>query len=94
MSQLPAASVFGVSHRAVGRWVRAYRASGPEALGGRRRGRRAGLHRLARPMQAELLEALAPGPPSSGVLWSRRAVGDLVEAGTGLRPCPQPSAST
>jgi transposase len=89
MSQLQAAHVFGVSRRAVGRWVHAYRAGGPGALGGRRRGRRAGQHWLSRPMQAELLEALtAAGPPGPGALWSRRAVGDLIEARTGLRLCP------
>lgn len=66
MSQTRAADVFEVSRRAVGRWARAYRETGPDALRGHRRGRPAGRHSLSRRAQAELVLALAAGPCAPG----------------------------
>jgi len=93
MSQLEAARVFGVSRRAVGVWIRAHRAFGPDALRANRRGRPPGeQHALSRRTQAELLMHMADGPPEevglTGPLWSRRAVAELISRHTGLRLSP------
>jgi transposase len=85
MSQSRAADVFAVSRRAVGRWARAYRETGPEALRGHRRGRPAGVQFLSRRVQAELVQALAAGPEHPPALWCRRTVADLIETHTGVR---------
>jgi transposase len=93
MTQLEAARVFGVSRRAVGVWIRAHRTFGPTALQAHRRGRPPGeQHALSRRTQAELLRELTVGPPDHhglpGLLWSRRAVAELIHLHTGRRLSP------
>jgi transposase len=93
LTQLEAARVFGVSRRAVGVWIRAQRAHGPDALRAHRRGRSPGeQHALSRRTQAELLAEMIAGAPDhhglSGALWSRRAVADLIHLHTGRRLSP------
>ncbi|HEY3604638.1 MAG TPA: helix-turn-helix domain-containing protein [Sporichthyaceae bacterium] len=93
MTQLEAARVFGVSRRAVGVWIRAQRAYGPDALRAHRRGRPPGeQHALSRRAQAELLAEMIAGAPDhhglAGALWSRRTVADLIHLHLGRRLSP------
>lgn len=88
MTQLEAARVFGVSRRAVGAWIRAHRAFGPDGLRAHRRGRPPGQqHALSRPAQVHLLMDLTAGAPDHfglpGLLWSRRWVAELIHLHTG-----------
>lgn len=90
MSQMSAASIFGVSRRAVGTWVRASRSAGPDALSARRRGRAPGEQLVLDPSaQAAVLELIVAGPPErcgiAAPLWNRRVVADLIERQAGRR---------
>ncbi|MGQ0843189.1 MAG: helix-turn-helix domain-containing protein, partial [Sporichthyaceae bacterium] len=87
MSQLTAAQAFGVSRRAVGTWVRANRAAGPDALRARRRGRAPGEQLVLNSAnQAAILGVVAAGPPDSAglaqPLWNRRVLAELIEQRT------------
>ncbi|WIX98852.1 helix-turn-helix domain-containing protein [Amycolatopsis mongoliensis] len=83
VSQTRVASTFGVSRKAVGTWVRAYRSGGEPTLRPRPRGRRAGERLvLSAAQQGRLVEILAAGPPDEAglpwLLWTRKAVADLI----------------
>jgi len=88
-SQCDVADLLGVSRETVCRWWSAYTAAGPEGLPQERTGRPLGSGRSLRDEQArhirQLLDENSPedlGIPSP--LWSRRAVGDLIEKEFGI----------
>jgi transposase len=81
--QVQVAVQLGVSRRAVGQWVRAYRESGEASFRPSRRGRRPGERlSLAAWQQDRVLKSLASGPPDSlglpWLLWTRRSVSELI----------------
>ncbi|WP_328611551.1 helix-turn-helix domain-containing protein [Amycolatopsis sp. NBC_00345] len=89
LTQSHTARQFGVSRKAVGKWVRAYHAEGEEAFRPRRRGRRAGERLALSPAdQAWIVKTLAGGPPDEAgvpsLLWTRRAVAELVRRQFGI----------
>lgn len=89
-TQVEVSRVFGVSRPAVNRWVRAYQDRGEESFRPRRRGRRAGMHRvLNEEVQTQIIEHLTDRfPDATGhphPLWTRQAVADLVERVHGVR---------
>jgi transposase len=82
-SQTRVASMFGVSRKAVGTWVRAYRSGGEPTLRPRPRGRRAGERlALSSAQQGRVVDTLAAGPPDVAglpwLLWTRKAVAELI----------------
>jgi transposase len=90
--QMQAALRFGVSRRAVGEWVRAYRARGEESFRPAQRGRRRGERfALSEAQQERILGVIVAGPPDRNdlpwQLWTRRAVAELVrrDAGVAIR---------
>ena len=83
-SQVAVAGLLGVARQAVGRWVRAYRSGGADALAAGRRGRRAGEQTaLAGWQQAQIAKAIRERNPDQlklpGFLWTRALVCDLIE---------------
>ena len=89
LSQTRVASMFGVSRKAVGTWVRAYQSGGESTLRPRPRGRRAGERLvLSAAQQREVVEALAAGPPDEvglpWLVWTRKAVSELIARECGL----------
>jgi transposase len=89
MTQVEAARVLGVSRAAVAKWMRAWRAGGMAALAARTKGRPAGKGRLAGWQAAQIVRAITDRTPDQlklpFMLWTRRAVADLIEARFGLR---------
>jgi transposase len=90
LSQVEAARVFGVHHNAVNRWVKRYRQGGWDGLSQRRRGRRAGEQAaLTEPQQREVIALVRETTPDAlglaGFLWTRQAVGELIERRYGVR---------
>ena len=88
-SQTRVASMFGVSRKAVGTWVRAYRSGGEPTLRPRPRGRRAGERlALSAAQQGRVVDTLAAGPPDAAglpwLLWTRRAVIELISREFGV----------
>jgi transposase len=88
MSQTQAAEVFGVSLRAVSKWMGLDRAGGLRALKPKRRGRRAGEGRL-NPAQAArirqlIIDALPDQLKLPFYLWTRAAVVGLIEREFGI----------
>ena len=89
-TRVEAAAAVGVNRRFVGQWVEAARRSGDAALEGRRRGRRPGEQKPLSPRQEQRIRQLIAdrGPDQlklSFALWTREAVGALIERETGLR---------
>ena len=90
VSRREAAGLFGVSESAIGKWLRAFRGGGGEALCQRRRGRRAGEQLLLQPwQQAQIVKTIRERNPDQlrlpFALWTREAVRDLVERRFGVR---------
>ena len=90
VSRREAAGLFGVSESAIGKWLRAFRGGGGEALCQRRRGRRAGEQLLLQPwQQAQIVKTVRERNPDQlrlpFALWTREAVRDLVERRFGVR---------
>lgn len=88
-SYVAAAEALGVTDRAVGIWVRRFRADGPGSLAKRRRGRRAGQQRaLTSAQQQQAAELIAGKCPEQlripGLLWTRSAVRALIEQRFGV----------
>jgi len=82
------AAILGVSPETVSRWWTAYKASGTQGLPQNRTGRPEGAGRLLNEEQgARIQEVLdSKTPEEAGVasaLWTRRAVRDLINKGTG-----------
>ena len=89
-SQVAVAELLGVARQAVGRWLRAFRAGGDEALAAGRRGRRHGEQTLlAGWQQAQIAKAIREKNPDQlklpGFLWTRALVCDLIETRFGIR---------
>lgn len=81
------ASLFGVTRESVGAWVKRYKADGPKALKAKRRGRPKGGKLL--PWQAaQVAKAITERCPDQlklpFYLWTREAVGQLVEKRFGV----------
>ena len=83
MSQTRAAEVFGVSLRAVSKWMGLDRAGGLRALKPKRRGRRAGEGRLNRAQSVRIRQMIIDSLPDQlklpFYLWTRAAVVTLIE---------------
>ena len=88
-TQEQAASVVGVRRQAVGRWVKAHRAGGDQALAARRRGRRGGHTKLTEAQQLKIAGLVAGKNPDQlslpGFLWTRALVALLIEQTFDLR---------
>jgi transposase len=89
-TRVEAAAAVGVNRRFVGEWVEAARRSGDAALEGGRRGRRPGEQKPLSPRQERRIRRLiADRCPDQlklpFALWTREAVGALVERETGVR---------
>jgi len=89
-TRVEAAAAVGVNRRFVGEWVEAARRSGDAALEGGRRGRRPGEQKPLSPRQERRIRRLiADRCPDQlklpFALWTREAVGALIERETGVR---------
>ena len=89
-TRVEAAAAVGVNRRFVGEWVEAARRSGDAALEGGRRGRRPGEQKPLSPRQEQRIRRLiADRCPDQlklpFALWTREAVGALIERETGTR---------
>ena len=89
-TRVEAAAAVGVNRRFVGEWVEAVRRSGKAALEGGRRGRRPGEQKPLLPQQEQRIRRLiAKRCPDQlklpFALWTRAAVGTLIERETGVR---------
>ncbi len=83
-SQVAVAELLGVARQAVGRWVKAHRAGGDQALAAGKRGRRSGEKTALAPwQQAQIAKAIREKNPDQlqlpGFLWTRALVCDLIE---------------
>lgn len=83
MSQKEVAAVFRVSENAVGKWCRAYREHGDDALDVRPQGRPIGAGRSLTPSEEKILQAILQDatPEAYGIplsTWTRRAVQALI----------------
>ena len=87
-TQVEVAELFGVTRRAVGKWVQKYRQGGEKALRARRRGRPKGGALLAW-QAAQIAKAVVDRHPDQlklpFYLWTREAVGQLIEKRFGIR---------
>jgi transposase len=87
MTQVSAAEMFGVSRRAVGNWLKAYRTGGTKALKARRRGRPKGGTLL--PWQAaQIARTINDRRPEQlklpFYLWTREGVRELIQQRFGI----------
>jgi transposase len=88
-SQVEVAGLLGVARQAVGRWVKAHREGGEEALAAGKRGRRRGEKSALAPwQQAQIAKAIREKNPDQlklpGFLWTRALVCELIEARFGI----------
>ena len=88
-TRVEAAATVGVNRRFVGEWVETVRRSGEAALDGGRRGRRPGEQKALSPQQEQRIRRLiADRCPDQltlpFALWTREAVGALIERETGM----------
>ena len=89
-SRIDVAKAIGVNRRFIGEWVRAWEAMGDAALAGGRRGRRPGEQKALNRRQEATIRRLVVGRCPDQLklpfaLWTREAVGQLIERNTGLR---------
>ena len=92
-SRIEAARAVGVNRRFVGRWVASFRSDGEVALLGGRRGRRPGEQKSLTRRQEAAIRRLVVGKCPDQLklpfaLWTREAVGQLIEQRTGIRLGP------
>lgn len=86
--QIEIARLLGVTRQAVGRWVKAYREGGAKSLRAKSRGRRKGGALLPWQAAQTVRTLLHRLPDQIGLpfyLWTRAAVGALIEKRFGLR---------
>jgi transposase len=87
-TRVEVAELFGVSNKAVGQWVRAYRKHGSKALKANKRGRPKG-GSLAPVQAAQTVKAIVDRTPDQlklpFCLWTREAVAQLIEDRFGIR---------
>ena len=89
-SRIEAAEAVGVNRRFVGEWVHAFAQDGEAALAGGKRGRRPGEQQALSPRQEALIRRLIVNKCPDQLklpfaLWTREAVGQLIEHRTGVR---------
>ena len=88
-SQIEVAAIVGVRRQAVGRWVKAWRAGGDEALAAGRRGRRPGHTKLTGAQQHRIAALVAGKNPDQlklpGFLWTRALICELIERTYGIQ---------
>jgi transposase len=88
MKQTQASQVFGVSLRAVNKWVALDKAGGLRALKPKRRGRRAGEGRLDRTQSMRIRQMIIDALPDQlklpFYLWTRAAVASLIKREYGI----------
>ncbi len=89
-TRIEAAEAVGVDRHFVGRWVSAVERSGEAALAGGRRGRRPGEQKaLSLPQECKIKQLIIKKCPDQlglpFALWTREAVGLLIERRTGVR---------
>jgi len=89
-SRIEAAEAVGVNRRFVGAWVQAFEQGGEAALSGGKRGRRPGEQKALSPRQEALIRRLIVNKCPDQLqlpfaLWTREAVGQLIERRTGIR---------
>lgn len=89
-SQVRVAELLGVARQPVGRWVKAYRQGGEQALAAGKRGRRTGEKTALAPwQQAQIAKAIREKNPDQlrlpGFLWTRALVCDLIETRFDIR---------
>lgn len=82
--QVRVAELLNVTPQAVGKWVRAHREGGDQALAAGKRGRRFGEKTVLEwAQQAQIAEAISEKTPDQlqlpGFLWTRASVCDLIE---------------
>jgi transposase len=90
LAQAEVAGLFGVHPNTVSKWVRRARAGGREALAAGRRGRRLGEQLALAPwQQAQIVKTIREKNPDQlrlpFALWTRAAIGELIERRFGLR---------
>jgi transposase len=90
VTQVEVAELLGVHERQVRRWLKRYRSGGWKALAKRERGRDAQSQMvLSASQQARLVKAIKSCCPDqlriSELLWTRSAVGELIERECGVR---------
>ena len=89
MTQTQAARLFGVARGTVARWMKLYRQGGLKALGARPQGRPPGQSRLKNWQAAQIVRTITDRTPDQlklpFVLWTREAVGALIERRFGVR---------
>jgi transposase len=88
-SEVELADLLGVCHETISRWWSAYKDEGAAALPGNRTGRPLGVGRLLSDEQAKLIRQRIDfdSPQDVGLshaLWSRRAVGELIQQEFGI----------
>src|SRR5436305_5418469 len=98
-TRVEAAEAVGVNRRFVGEWVAAVEQSGEAARVGGRRGRRPGEQKALSPAQERKIKRLIirKCPDELGLpfaLWTREAVGMLIERTTGVRFASRSTIST
>ena len=89
-SQVAVAELLGVARQAVGRWVKAHREGGDQALAAGTRGRRRGEKTALAPwQQAQIAKAIRERDPDQlqlpGFLWTRALVRDLIDRRFGIQ---------
>ena len=89
-TRIEAAGAVGVNRRFVGEWVQAEFTEGPQALEGKKRGRRPGEQKALSPNSESLIRRLIMDKCPDQLklpfaLWTREAVGDLIAFETGVR---------
>ena len=92
-NRIDVARAIGVNRRFVGEWVRAFEATGEAALAGGRRGRRPGEQKALNRRQEATIRRLIVGRCPDQLklpfaLWTREAVGQLIERKAGIRLSP------
>jgi transposase len=88
MKQVAAAALFGVTRQAVGRWVKAHRAQGEQALEARKKGRPSGSGRLRGWQAAAVVKLITDKEPRQlkmpFYLWTQKAVSHLIKRRFGV----------
>ena len=89
MTQVEAASVFGVKRQVVGRWIKRYKEGGLRGLKAKRRGRPRGYGKLKAWQAAQIAKTVVHRQPDQlrlgFYLWTREAVGELIFNRFGVR---------
>ena len=90
LSQAEASRIFAIPDRSIRRWVAQMRREGVKRIAPKKRGRRAGEVSELSPKQGKRIRALVIGKMPDQLilpfyLWTREAVGQLIERETGIK---------